>query len=178
MQKSLLLWIQLKNCLKLMEKTNERKVKPEEFTKKRIILKQQTDNLKEIRKRTKLEPVMSEQEKPVFENIEQLCQAVNGLGFAFLDPSKCQVEIPSVIVNQKATMTITLKNKNNNPVTNNSEEINVLIENTRDHKAIEVRAINELGSGRYEASFTANRCGYYMISITVDGHHISDSPYK
>ena len=162
-----------------MEKTNQRKAKAEEFTKKRIILKQQTDNLKEIRKRTKLEPVMSEQEKPVFENIEQLCQAVNGLGFAFLDPSKCQVEIPSVIiVNQKATMTITLKNKNNNPVTNSSEVINVLIENAREHEVIQVRAINEVGSGRYEASFTASACGYYMISIIVDGHHISGSPYK
>ena len=162
-----------------MEKTKERKVKVEEFTKKRIILKQQTDNLKEIRKRTKLESVMSEQEKPVFENIEQLCQAVNGLGFAFLDPSKCQVEIPSVIiVNQKATMTITLRNKNNNPVTNSSEVINVLIENARERKAIQVRAIKEVGSGRYEASFTANRCGYYMISIIVDRHHISGSPYK
>ena len=161
-----------------MEKTKERKVKAEEFTKRRIILTQQTDNLKEIRKRKKLEPVMSEQIKPVFENIEQLYQAVNDLGFAFLDPSKCQVVIPSVIVKQKATLTITLKNKNNNPVTNNSEVINVLIENTRDHKAIQVRTINELGSGRYKASFTANRCGYYMISIIVDGNHILGSPYK
>ena len=161
-----------------MEKTNERKVKAEEFIKKRIILKQQADNLKEIRKRTKLEPVMNEQIKPVFENIEQLCQAVNGLGFAFLDPRKCQVVIPSVIVNQKATMTITLKNKNNNPVTNSSEVINVLIENAREHEVIQVRAINEVGSGTYEASFTASACGYYMISIIVDGHHISGSPYK
>ena len=161
-----------------MEKTNERKVGAEEFTKRRIILEQQSENLKEIRKRTKLEPVMSDQIKPVFENIEQLYQAVNGLGFAFLDPSKCQVVIPSVIVKQKTTLTITLKNKNNNPVTNSSEELNVLIENIRGGKAIKVSAIKEVGDGKYEASFTASRCGYYMISVIVDGHHISGSPYK
>ena len=45
-------------------------------------------------------------------------------------------------------------------------------------KSIQVRAIKEVGGGRYEASFTANRCGYYMISVIVDGHHIPGSPYK
>ena len=73
---------------------------------------------------------------------------------------------------------IMLKNKNNNPVTNTSEELNVVLENIRDDKAIQVRAIKEVSDGRYEASFTATRCGYYMISIIVDGHHIPGSPYK
>ena len=71
---------------------------------------------------------------------------------------------------------IMLKNKNNNPVS--SEELKVSIENIRDGKAIQVRAIKKVGDGRYEASFTATRCGYYMISIIVDGHHIPGSPYK
>ena len=66
-----------------MEKTKERKVKAEEFTKRRIMLTQQIDSLKQIRKRTKLEPVVSEQIKPAFENIELLCQRVHGLGLHF-----------------------------------------------------------------------------------------------
>ena len=73
---------------------------------------------------------------------------------------------------------IMLKNKNSDPVTNGSEELNVFIENTQDGKTIQVRAIDAVGGGRYEASFTTSRCGCYMISIIVDGYHIPGSPYK
>ena len=73
---------------------------------------------------------------------------------------------------------IMLKNKNDNPVTNSSKELNVFVENSSDDKALQVRPIKEVGGGRYEATFTASRCGYYMISIIVDGHHIPGSPYK
>ena len=45
-------------------------------------------------------------------------------------------------------------------------------------ESVFVNPIKEVGSGRYEASFTASRCGYYMISIIVDGHHIPGSPYR
>ena len=41
-----------------------------------------------------------------------------------------------------------------------------------------VKPVKEVGGGRYEVPFTASRCGYYMISIIVDGHHIPGSPYK
>jgi len=83
-----------------------------------------------------------------------------------------------VIVKKKTTLMIVLKNKNNNPVSESSEELNVLIKNIRDDTAIEVIPIKEVGGGRYETSLTINRCGYYMISIIVDGHHIAGSPYK
>jgi len=81
-------------------------------------------------------------------------------------------------VKKKTTLMIMLKNKNNNPVCESSEELNVLIKNIRDDKAMEMMPIKEVGGGRYEASFTVNRCGYYMISIMVDRHHIAGSPYK
>jgi len=83
-----------------------------------------------------------------------------------------------VIVKKKTTLMIMLKNRNNNPVSENSEELNVLIKNIRDDKAIEMIPLKEVGGGSYEASMTISRCGYYMISIIVDGHHIAGSPYK
>jgi len=83
-----------------------------------------------------------------------------------------------VIVKKKTILMIMLKNKNNNPVSGSNEELNVLIKNIRDDKAIEVISIKEAGGGRYEASLTVNRCGYYMISIIAEGHHIAGSPYK
>ena len=88
------------------------------------------------------------------------------------------IVIPPVIVKKITTLMIMLKNKNNNPVTNCSKELNVFIENVRDDKAIQVRPIKEVGGGRYDTSFTINTFGHYMISVTVDGHHIPGIPYK
>ena len=168
----------MKNCLELMKKTNKEKMRAEELTKRRMILEQRSDHLKEMKKRSKLEPVMNEQVEPEFENIETLCRAVSKLQLIPVDPSKCEVVIPPVIVKKMITLMIMLKNKNNNPVTNCSEELKVFIENVRDGKVIQVRPSKEVGDGRYDTSFTINRCGRYMISIIVDGHHIPGSPYK
>ena len=175
---ALLLWTQLKNCLELMKNTDEGKMRAEELTKRRMILEERSDHLKEMKKRSKLKPwpVMNEQKEVEFKNIEQLLQAVNKLGYIPVDPSKCEVVIPPVIVKKTTTLMIMLKNKNAN--TDASKELNVFIENIRDGEAIQVGPIKEVGGGRYEASFTASRCGYYMISIIVDGHHIPGSPYK
>jgi len=161
-----------------MTKTNEEKIRAEELTKRRMILEQQSDHLKEMKKRSRQVPVMNEQVEQEFGNIEQLCQAVNKLGSIPVDPSKCEVVIPPVIVKKETTLMILLKNKNNNPVSESSKELNVFIKNIRDDKVIGVKAIKEVGGGRYEASLTVSRCGYYMISIIVDGHHIAGSPYK
>ena len=174
----MLLWTQLKNCLEAIKKTNEEIMRAEELTNRRMILEQRSDHLKEMKRGSRLEPVMREQVEPEFEIIEPLCTAIKKLPFLPVESSKCEVVIPPVIVKKKTTLMIMLKNKNNNPVTNSSEELNVFIENIRDGKAIQVRAIKAVGDGRYEASFTASRCGYYMISIIVDGHHIAGSPYK
>ena len=173
-----MLWTQLKNCLELMKKTNLEEMRAEELTKRRIILERQSNHLKEMKKRTRLDPVMSEQVGPEFETADQLCKAVNNLPLISLDPRKCEVVIPLVILKKKTTLMITLKNQINSPVTNRSEGLNVYMENISDNKGIQMIPIKEVGDGRYEGSFTINICGYYMISIIVDGHHIPGSPYK
>ena len=73
---------------------------------------------------------------------------------------------------------ITLRNKHNDLVINESEKIMVTILFDKTMESVFVNPIKEVEGGRYEASFTASRCGYYMISIIVDGHHIPGSPYK
>ena len=86
--------------------------------------------------------------------------------------------IPTVTVNKEAILTITLRDSYNDYVTNRNDKITVrvLFHKTMEH-VIE-KPIKEVGDGRYEASFTPTRCGYYIISITVDGHHIPGSPYR
>ena len=160
-----------------MKNTDERKMRAEELTKRRMILEQRGDHLKEMKKKSRPQPVTSEQAEPKCENIVQLLEVLNNLPFVPLDLSKCKVIIPPVVVEKKMTLMIMLKNKNNNPIIGASKDINVLIEKTKGDEAIQVEPIGEVGSGRYEASFTVSSCGYYMISIIVDGHHIPGSPY-
>ena len=161
-----------------MKNTDEGKMRAEELTKRRMILEHRSDHFKEMKKMSRLQPVMSEQAEPEFENIEHLCEAVNKLGYNPVDSSKCEVVIPPVIVKKKTTLMITLKNKNNIPVTRSCAEVNVIAKKTKDDETIQVNPIKQVGGRTYEASFTASRCGYYIISIIVDGHHIPGSPYK
>ena len=86
--------------------------------------------------------------------------------------------IPTVTVNKEATLMITLRDSDNDFVINYSDKItvDVLFDKTMEH--VFVKPVEEVSGGIYEASFTANKCGYYMISIIVDGHHIPGSPFK
>ena len=86
--------------------------------------------------------------------------------------------IPTVSVNKEATLMVTLRNEHYDIVIDESEKIMVTVLFDKTMESVFVSPIKEVGSGRYEASFTASRCGYYMISIIVDGHHIPGSPYK
>ena len=160
----MLLWTQLKNCLELMKKTSEEKMRAEELTKRRMILEQRSDHLKEMKKRSRLEPVISEQVEPEFENMETLCRTVNKLRLIPVDPNKCEVVIPPVIMKTTTSM-IMLKNKNNNLVTNCSEELNVFIENVGDGKAIRVRPISTLVNP-YGIAVTDN-----VIAVSDYGSH-------
>ena len=73
---------------------------------------------------------------------------------------------------------ITLRDSDDDFVTGERETITVSVLFDKTKEFVSVKPIKEVGGGRYEASFTASRCGYYMISIIVDGHHIPGSPYK
>ena len=95
-----------------------------------------------------------------------------------VDYSKCEMTIPTVTVNKEVTLMITLRNKHKDLVIDESEKITVTVLFDKTMESVFVKLMKEVGDGRYEASFTASRCGYYIISIIVDGHHIPGSPYK
>ena len=86
--------------------------------------------------------------------------------------------IPTVTVKEKATLMIILRDSNNYFVTGKSGSLTVTVLFDKTKEYVFVKPIKEVGGGRYEASFTASKCGYYMISIIFDGHHIPGSPYK
>ena len=87
--------------------------------------------------------------------------------------------IPTVTVHKEATLVITLRDKNNDCVIGGSKHILVSILFEKSNKIVFVKPIMEVGNGRYEASFTIRRCGYYMISVIVDKQqNIFGSTYK
>ena len=160
-----------------MKKTIEGNMRVEELVNRRTILEEWSDHL--IKMRSRVQPVRCVVQRELkFENVEHLRQAVSKLGFTPVDPSKCEVVIPSVIVKEMSTMMITLNDRNGNPVTDGSEEISVFVKNANGDEATQVKPIKEIGGGVYEASFTANKCGYYVLSIIVDGQHIPGSPHR
>ena len=154
------------------------KLKGEELKKRRIILEQRRNHLKEVKNKTRLEPVISEQVGPKFDKLSKASQEIRMMQFIPVDQSKCEVVIPPVTVKKKTTLVVTLKNKNSNLMTDSNEGVNIFIKSIRDKKAIQVEPIREVGGGKYEASFTASGIGHYMISIIIYGHHIQGSPYK
>ena len=127
LQRLLFLCAQLKKCLNTLRKTNERNLRAEELANRRIILEEWSDHL--VKMKSRLEPVRSVRQKELkFDNVEQLCQAVSKLGFIPLDPSKCEVFFPPLILKKMAgTITITLKDRIENVMTDGCNELNVVL---------------------------------------------------
>lgn len=76
-------------------------------------------------------------------------------------------------MNKENIIIITLKNAEGDLVSCINETLKVSVKNKR-----LLVAVKEVAIGKYEASFTPNRCGEYIISIQIDGNDISGSPYR
>ena len=163
-----------------MKRTREEAtVKVVDLINRRKILEQRTDHLMTMKRGSKLEPVRKEQIEIKFQGVKELHQEINKLGLT-LDPSKCEVVIPAMIENKETIVMVTVRDINNDLVSDSIEEINVSVQVTKNGEATAVNPIKikEVGSGRYKTTFTPARCGHHVIIIQVDGHHISGSPYK
>ena len=137
-------------------------------------MEQRIDHLNKKR----LEPVVSKQVEPQFENVEPLCLVISKLLFLPVDLSRCKVVIPPVVMKNNTKLMITLKDKKDDYVSEQSQQLTVAIKNIKDGEFIHVTPIKEVDKGRYETSFTPHRCGCYMISVIFDGCNIPGSPYK
>ena len=179
LKKLMLLYSQLKNTLDLTKKTKEEeKVNAPDLISRRKILEQRRDHLVVMKRKSQLESVRKEQRKMKFDGVEQLQLGINQLGFIPLDPNKCEAAIPSLIVNKETVVIITVRDINNDLVSDSSEELDVSVQIVKNGEAVAVKAITELDNGRYNALFIPNRCGDHVVSVKVDGHHIPDSPFR
>lgn len=165
----MLLWSQLRSCLELMRKTREEEtMKVADLINKRQILEQRRDHLMMMKRGSTFEPVKKEVEEIMFEGVERLHEEVNKLRPVPMDQRKHEVVIPPMIVNKENSLTITVKDMNNNLVSHS-------IQFAERNKATLVK---ELGHGTYKVTFTPRKCGNHVMSILADGCHIPGSPYK
>ncbi|XP_065917688.1 tripartite motif-containing protein 2-like [Dysidea avara] len=180
LERLLLLWTQLQNCLELLKKTTENKVTTTELVRRRKILEQRQDHLMIMKRRSRLEPAMKEQREVEYGEVERLCEEVTKLGgFLPPDPSKCEVTFPTAmtVMNKVTSLMITLRDVNGDIVDDKSSEVEVSM-TTKTGEAIVVGPVKDVSGGNYTASFTPRTFGDHMISIAVDGQHIPGSPHK
>ncbi|XP_065917874.1 tripartite motif-containing protein 2-like [Dysidea avara] len=129
LERLLLLWTQLQNCLELLKKTRENKVTTTELVRRRKILERRQDHLMIMKKRSRLEPVMKEQREVEYGEVDRLCEEVTKLGGFPLDPSKCEVTFPTAmtIMTKETSLMVTLRDVNGDIVDYGSSEVNVSV---------------------------------------------------
>ncbi|XP_065894923.1 E3 ubiquitin-protein ligase TRIM71-like [Dysidea avara] len=178
LERLLLLWTQLQNCLELLKKTRENKVTTTELVKRRKILERRQDHLMIMKKRSRLEPAINEQREVEYGEVDRLCEEVTKLGGFPLDPSKCEVTFPTAMaMNKETSLIVTLRDVNGDIVDDKSSEVEVSV-TTKTGEAIVVGPVKDISGGNYTVPFTPRTLGDHMISIVVDGQHIPGSPHK
>ena len=175
----MLLWSQLNKCLELMKKTREIKMTTDELVSRRKILEQRQNYLMLMKRKSRLEPVIKEQTGVEYgEEVEYLCEQVAMLGRLPLDPSKCEVTIPTTmaIVNKESALKIILRDVNDNIVDGRSSEVKVSIA-IKTGEPIVVEPVKDISGGGYTVSFTPRTLEDH-VSVIVNGQHIQGSPHK
>ena len=150
-----------------------------ELVRRRKILEQRQDHLMLMKRRSRLEPVVKEQRKVEYKEMEHLCEEVTELGGYPLDPNKCEVTFPTAItvMNKETLLMITLRDVNGDIVDDSSSEVEIYV-TTKIGEAIVVGPVKDVGGGNYTVSFTPKTLGDHMITVVVDGQHIEGSPHK
>ena len=177
LERLLLLWTQLQNCLELMKKTRENKVTTTELVRRRKILERRQDHLMIMKRRSRLESVMKEQREVKYGEVKRLCEEVTKLGgFPALDASNCEVTFPTAmtVMNKESSLMITLRDVNGDTVEDSNSEVEVSV-TTQTGEAIVVGLVKDVSGGNYTVSFTPRTLGDHVVSVAVDGQHIPES---
>jgi len=162
-----------------MRKTSENKITTTELVRRRKILEQRRDHLTLMKRKSRLEPVTKEQGQVDYEGVENLCEEITNLGrYPVLDPSKCKVTFPTemVVLNKETSLMIMLRDVNGDMFDDRNNEVDVFM--VTKTEAIVLGPVKNVSGGNNTVSFTPRTLGDHVISVTVDGQHIADSPYK
>ena len=97
----------------------------------------------------------------------------------FVDLQQCRIEdLPSSVhAKETVTLNLILEDTKGKPICNAANTLTVEIA-TPPLATNVTPSVEELGDGKYSISFTPAACGDYVISIHVNGMHVSNSPAK
>ena len=133
-----------------------------------------TKHLKEHHDSSQLSPV-TKPTKTVSYYLDKIITEIERVSF-FVDLQQCRIEYVPLSVHAKGTVTLKLilKDTKGKPIRNAANTLTVEIATPLASNV--TPSVKELVDGKYSFSFTPAARGDYIISIQINGMHISNSP--
>ena len=129
---------------------------------------QRTEHLIKHHGSSQLPPV-TKPTKTVFYCLDKITTEIEQVS-NFVDLQQCCIE-SSAYEKETLTLKVILKDTVDQPICNAADTFTATIATSNITPSVE-----ELGNGKYSASFTPVACGDCIISIQINGLHISNSP--
>ena len=139
---------------------------------------ERTKHLQELHSSSSLAPV-TKLSTTVFYQMDKIKEVVESLGVV-IDLQQCCIEdIPAkIFVDDLVSIKVVLKDTIGQPICNASKAITakVTLVIVDDNSVIPV--VEELKNGKYAVLFTPKRYRNHIVSIQINGSHISKSPFE
>ena len=167
----------IKSCHNFTQKILRDGTNTEIMSAKKQML-ERTEYLQGLHDDSPMDPV-TKPSTTVFYQIDKIKEVVKGLG-VIIDLQQCCVkDIPEKIyVDESVTIGVILKDIKGQPISNANKAIKteVTLPFINDNSVTSI--VLESGDGKYSVVFTPKRYGNHIVSIQVNGHHISNSPVE
>ena len=164
----------IKSCHDFTQKTLRDGTSAEIMSAKKQMI-ERTKHLQELHSNSPMTPV-TKPSTTVFYQMDKIKEVVNSLGVVIDLQQSSLKDIPEKIHVDKGdsvSISVVLKDTKDQPVSNASKAI--AAEVTLDNKPV-TSMVLESGKGKYSVTFTPTGYRNHIISIRVNGHHISNSP--
>ena len=137
---------------------------------------QLTEHLRQLHDDSPMDPV-TKPSTTVFYQMDKIKEVVKSLGVV-IDLQQCCIEdIPEKIyVDESVSVEVILKDTKGQPVSNASKAITTEVTLPLIDDSSVTSIVMESGDGKYSVIFTPKRYQNHIVSIQVNGHHISNSP--
>ena len=139
---------------------------------------ERTEHLQELHDDSPMDPV-TKPSTTVFYQMDKIKEVVKSLGVV-IDLQQCCIEdIPEKIyANESVSIGIILKDIKGRPISNASKTITTEVTLPFIDDSLVTSIVMESGDGKYSVIFTPKRYQNHIVSIQVNGYHISNSPVE
>ena len=143
---------------------------------------ERTKHLQELHDISLLAPV-TKPSTTVYYQMDKIKQVVASLGLVIDLQQSCLEDIPAKIFKyESASIIVILKDTKGQSIHNARDAITAKVSLSPPHDDDDDKSITpiviELENGKYSVIFTPKSFSYHIVSIQVNGHHISGSPVR